>query len=235
MADPPAREKERTPWRVEGHPDSGKQGGQEQPRPPMIPPAWRRYWWVPLALLALNFFLTQSLAPKTERLTVPYTLFYDQVQAGNVKEISSKGSEIQGEFKKAVTYPPTGKDSKTNTKFQTFRPALGDDGLAKLLIAQNVTVNAHKVDTGSPVWQTIIFGFGPTLLLVALVRRARKTQLRRRRPGRLRALRRTPLRALLAAHDVRRRRGHRRGRGGARSRSSTSCANPGPLPAARRA
>ncbi len=169
MADPPAREKERTPWRVEGHPDADKQGGQPpQQRPPMIPPSWRRYWWVPLALLALNFFLTQSLAPKTERLTVPYTLFYDQVQAGNVKEISSKGSEIQGEFKKAVTYPPTGKDSKTNTKFQTFRPALGDDGLAKLLIAQNVTVNAHKVDTGSPIWQTIVFGFGPTLLLVLL-------------------------------------------------------------------
>jgi cell division protease FtsH len=142
----------------------------------MVPPWLRRFWWVLLGLLILNFVLSQSLSKPTTRLKVPYTLFYQQVEQGNVKEISSKGSEIQGQFKKAVTYPAQGKDAKTNTNFQTFRPALGDDGLAKLLIAKNVTVNAHKVDTGTPVWQTIVFGFGPTLLLiflfVALARRS---------------------------------------------------------------
>src|SRR5437764_8570962 len=36
------------------------------------------------------------------------------------------------------------------------------------MLMQNYPVNAHKVDTGTPLWQTLIFGFGPTLLLVGL-------------------------------------------------------------------
>src|SRR5207244_1181673 len=88
-------------------------------------------------------------------------------QQGNVRGMSAKGDEIQGSFRAAVRYPP-GKGGKTKTKFQTVRPTFGDDGLSKLLIAKNVTVNAHAVDTGTPLWQTIVFGFGPTLLIVGL-------------------------------------------------------------------
>ena len=133
----------------------------------MVPSPWRRFWWVLLALFALNFVLSLALSGKTERLSVPYTLFYRQVQQGNVREISSKGDAIQGSFRVAVHYPP-GKGGTTKTKFQTVRPTFGDDGLSRLLIAKNVTVNAHAVDTGTPLWQTIVFGFGPTLLLVGL-------------------------------------------------------------------
>ena len=132
-----------------------------------MPSAWRRFWWVLLALFALNFIVSLALSGKPARLSVPYTLFYHQVQQGNVREISSKGDEIQGTFRVAVRYP-AGKGGRTKTKFQTVRPAFGDDGISKLLIAKNVTVNAHSVDTGTPLWQTIVFGFGPTLLLVGL-------------------------------------------------------------------
>jgi cell division protease FtsH len=156
---------ERKPWRVEGHPEH--EDGQEQKRAPMLPPGMRRFWWIVIALFALNFVLSLALSGKPSREKVPYTLFYKQVQAGNVSEISSKGEEIQGDFKAKISYPP-GKDAKQIDKFQTVRPAFGDDGLAKLLINKNVTVNAHKVDTGTPLWQTLIFGFGPTLLLVGL-------------------------------------------------------------------
>jgi cell division protease FtsH len=154
----------RTPWRVEGHPE-GDKPDDPQKRPPML--MMRRFWWVFIGILALNFILSIALSGKPARTSVPYTLFYGQVQSGNVVEISSKGEEIQGNFKKAVVYPP-GKKPNTIAKFQTVRPAFGDDGLAKLLIAKKVTVNAHKVDSGTPLWQTIVFGFGPTLLLVFL-------------------------------------------------------------------
>ena len=164
----------RTPWRVEGHPE-GDKPGEPQKRPGMLPPTMRRFWWIIIALFALNFILSFALSGKPARTKVPYTLFYEQVEASNVSEISSKGEEIQGDFKKAVSYPP-GKDAKTIDKFQTVRPAFGDDGLAKLLIAKNVTTNAHRVDSGTPLWQTIVFGFGPTLLIiflfVALARRS---------------------------------------------------------------
>src|SRR5436309_2219851 len=165
----PARQgsaEERTPWRVEGHPEGDPPPTGQRPAP--TPPSpWRRFWWVLIGLLALNFVLSLALSGKAARLPVPYTLFYSQVQKGNVSEISSKGDEIQGTFRTAVEYPP-GKGKKPNTKFQTVRPTFGDDGLSRLLISKNVTVNAKPVDTGTPLWQTIVFGFGPTLLLVGL-------------------------------------------------------------------
>src|SRR5436305_6658270 len=165
----PARQRsaeERTPWRVEGHPEGDPPPTGQRPAP--TPPSpWRRFWWVLIGLLALNFVLSLALSGKAARLPVPYTLFYSQVQKGNVSEISSKGDEIQGTFRTAVEYPP-GKGKKPNAKFQTVRPTFGDDGLSRLLISRNVTVNARPVDTGTPLWQTIVFGFGPTLLLVGL-------------------------------------------------------------------
>jgi cell division protease FtsH len=165
MADPPSRtpqaQQDHKPWRVEGH----KEEPQQQQR--TMPPPRSRFWWIVIAILALNIILSFALSPKPSRPSVPYTLFFKQVQGGNVAEISSKGEEIQGTFKKAVKYPP-GKDAKEVTKFQTVRPDFGDDGLTQALLNNNVPVNAHKVDTGTPLWQTLIFGFGPTLLLVGL-------------------------------------------------------------------
>jgi cell division protease FtsH len=150
---------------VEGHPEGDPAaGGQE--RRPMLPQGARRFWWIFVVLLALNFVLSLAFSGKPARESVPYTLFYGQVQQGNVREISSKGDEIQGTFRKGVKYP-AGK-GKANTKFKTVRPTFGDDGLSRLLISKKVTVNAHPVDTGTPLWQTIVFGFGPTLLLVGL-------------------------------------------------------------------
>jgi cell division protease FtsH len=161
-------EREHKPWKVEGHP-KGDQQNEPQQRPPMVPPSIRRFWWIVLALFALNFILSLSLSSNPSRTTIPYTLFYKQVQAGNVSEISAKGESIQGDFKKAIQYTAKeGQKAKTVDNFKTVRPAFGDDGLANLLITKNVTVNAHKVESGTPLWQTIVFGLGPTLLLVFL-------------------------------------------------------------------
>src|SRR5919197_1462219 len=165
---PGEKDGNRTPWRVEGHPEGDQPNGGQQ-KQPMVPPTIRRFWWIVLALFALNFILSLALSGKRSRISIPYSLFFKQVQAGNVVEISSKGSEIQGDFRKAVSYTPAeGEKAKSVTKFQTVRPEFGADGLGPLLINKGVTVNDHKVDTGTPLWQTIIFGFGPTLLLVFL-------------------------------------------------------------------
>ena len=148
-------QRERKPWKVEGHPAGDQPDGPRQ-QTPMVPPSIRRFWWIVLALFALNFILSLSLSSNPSRTTVPYTLFYKQVQAGNVSEISAKGESIQGDFKKAVQYTAkAGEKPKSVDKFKTVRPAFGDDGLANLLITKNVTVNAHKVDTGTPLWQRV--------------------------------------------------------------------------------
>ena len=42
-------------------------------------------------------------------VTVPYTLFKDEVGKGNVQAIYSQGDTITGRFKAPVTYPPPAK------------------------------------------------------------------------------------------------------------------------------
>ncbi len=108
-----------------------------------------------------------SLIPDREsRLDVPYTLFREQVQAGNVSEVTSQGDTIQGTFKKEVTYPE-GSDDR-DTDFETERPAFADDELLQLLIDQDVVVNAEPVDDGRSLLATLLLSFGPVILLVLL-------------------------------------------------------------------
>src|SRR5690349_1790685 len=152
-------------WRVEGAPPPPPppQGsGGRMPRLPGGP----RFWWILLALLALNWFVVSLIPSGKSRLDVPYTQFRDQVTAGNVSEVTSRGDTIQGEFKKEVTYP-AGSDH-TNTAFQTQRPAFADDQLLQLLIDQNVVVNAEPIDEGRSLLATLLLSFGPVILLVLL-------------------------------------------------------------------
>jgi cell division protease FtsH len=48
------------------------------------------------------------------------------------------------------------------------RPSLGDDGLLNLLLEKKVSVNAKPLEQGRPWWETLLVGFGPTLLLVGV-------------------------------------------------------------------
>ena len=118
-------------------------------------------------MLALNLFLTSRAMEPESRVRVPYSPFFlQQVNAGNVEEITSKGTDIQGTFKKEVTY----EDSKPTTRFRTEIPAFANtDELSELLQENDVTVNAEPLDTGAPWWQTLLFGFGPTILFVLLL------------------------------------------------------------------
>ena len=150
------------PWRVEGKPDSG------DAKPPMVPRG-RRIWTFFLVLLLVNILLSAVLSRPEERMSVPYTFFRAQIEQGNVKEVTSQGDDIQGEFKRETEFRPDGSDdTQKNEKFETVRPSFGDDGLLELMLREDVTVNAESIDEGTPLWQTIVFGFGPTLLLVAI-------------------------------------------------------------------
>jgi len=164
----------RTPWRVEGAPEPSET--ERSPRRSMLaPPGGRWFWLVLLALLAVNWYVGSRVSPERQRLSVPYTAFRIQVEQGNVKEVSTRGDTIQGIFRHQVRYPPT-KDGKASTRFETVRPSFGDDGLLQLLIQRRVVVNAHPVDSGRPLLETLVVSFGPTILLVllfvALMRRA---------------------------------------------------------------
>ena len=138
------------------------------PTPPRRPWLGLSPRWIVLllAVLALDLFITTRVMEPESRVRVAYSPFFlNQVKAGNVQEVKSKGTDLQGTFEKDVTY----EDSKPTTRFRTEIPAFADtDELSQLLQQNDVTVNAEPLDTGAPWWQTLLFGFGPVILLVLL-------------------------------------------------------------------
>jgi cell division protease FtsH len=139
------------------------------PKPPQ-PPRFRlsRGWILfALALLAFNFYLGSRATQPASRVRVPYSPFFlNQVSAGHVKQITSKGTAIQGTFTQKLRYA-----GSTPTKlFVTEIPAFADNNaLSSLLQKKGVTVNAQPLDTGAPWWQNLLLGFGPTLLFIFLL------------------------------------------------------------------
>jgi cell division protease FtsH len=169
---PPAdrrRESEHRPsWKVDPAPDGR---GAPQQRPPLMPRNRRGTWIAILvALLAVNFIFAFATSQPTQRTRVPYQPFFvQQVQAGNVQEISSQDQTIEGDLKKEATYTPPGGKGKKVDKFKTQVPAFIDTAdLTKLLASQNVVINASAPDSGRSAFWTLILGFGPTILLVGL-------------------------------------------------------------------
>jgi len=144
-------------WRVDPAPDGR---GTPDKKPPMLPFSFRRFITIVAVLLLANYLFVAIFAPEEERKRVPYTpVFVDQIEKKNVKEISSKGSTVQGEFKKKV---------KGSMKFETEVPTFANtDELSADLERNDVTVNAKPAEDRS-LLQTLLFSFGPTLLLVGL-------------------------------------------------------------------
>ncbi len=145
------------------------------------PPSFRlNRWWlvVALGLLAFNFYVGTRATEPPSRVRVPYSPFFvDQVSAGRVKEITSKGTAIQGTFTQKLSYA----GSKPTTLFKTEIPAFADNNeLSRLLQVKGVVVNAQPLDTRAPWWQSLLLGFGPTILFLLLffllIRRAGNMQ-----------------------------------------------------------
>jgi cell division protease FtsH len=130
----------------------------------MIPWSPRRFIAILVGLFVLNWLVVAVFAPPEDRIRVPYNpTFLEQVRKGNVKEISSSGDTVQGEFKRPVSY-----EGKEAEKFETEFPTFADDQqLAELLERENVVINAEPPGERS-LLETILFSFGPTILLVAL-------------------------------------------------------------------
>ena len=122
------------------------------PTPPPSPPPRQRFgfsWrWILffLILLGINYWIGSRATEPATRIRVPYSPFFlHQIRAGDVVSITSKGTAIQGTFKKATSY----KGSKSSTRFSTEIPAFADTkSLSNLLEQKSVVVNAKPL-TGS--------------------------------------------------------------------------------------
>jgi len=130
----------------------------------MIPWSPRRFITILLGLFVLNWLIVAVFAPPENKIKVPYNpTFLTEVRGGNVKEISASGNTIKGDFKKKVTYK-----GDSATRFETEIPIFANrQQLSSLLETQNVVINAEPPGERS-LLQTLLFSFGPTILLVLL-------------------------------------------------------------------
>ncbi|MFL5915877.1 MAG: ATP-dependent zinc metalloprotease FtsH [Gaiellaceae bacterium] len=117
--------------------------------------------------LALNYWGAHRVTQVT-RNRVPYSpVFLQEVRAGHVAAVTSSGSELQGDFKTA-TKPPGA--STASVHFVTEIPSFADTNqLSRLLQQRGVVVNAKPLDNGGPVWERLLLGFAPTIILLLLL------------------------------------------------------------------
>jgi cell division protease FtsH len=133
-------------------------------KPPMLPWSGRRFLLILAVLFLLNWLIVAIFAPAEERIQVPYNpTFLQEVRERNVEEISSRGETVQGTFRE-----PVRREGEEAEKFETEIPTFAnEEELSQLLEQEDVTINAEPPGERS-LLETILFSFGPTLLLVAL-------------------------------------------------------------------
>ncbi len=156
-------------------PGSSNQANQ---RPPQRRSPWRsgQFWLPLLVILILNVLIANVfLAPSPPKsITISYSRFLKDVEANDVKSITSSGKSVTGTFRH-----PTGTSPSAKTKvlhFSTQLPGfVNGSGLQATLLKHNVTINAQP-PAQTPAWEDLLFSFGPTLLFLLgflwLMRRA---------------------------------------------------------------
>jgi cell division protease FtsH len=126
--------------------------------------------WIALVIVAafiLNYWLASRSLSQPPRPRIPYSpLFLSQVRDGNVARVTSFGSSLQGNFRQPVTYAA----SKRTTRFTTEIPYFADTReLSRLLQENDAVINAEPLQKAAAWWETLLYGFGPTILLIGLL------------------------------------------------------------------
>ncbi len=125
---------------------------------------WLR-WLIFIIVINLIFYiplLFSSLSGQQSTINLSYTSFLQQVQQGNVKDVTLTGNAVSGDFKTPLHEPQSGTSSTTTySRFTSYVPETGDPTLLPTLEKDGVQVTAQPVQT--PWWQTVL-----TILLNAL-------------------------------------------------------------------
>ncbi|HEX4851548.1 MAG TPA: ATP-dependent metallopeptidase FtsH/Yme1/Tma family protein, partial [Puia sp.] len=114
------------------------------------------------------FFTQNSNSNNPNVVEIPYSTFYQQVQAGNVKDVTFQAQDATGDFYKSVTVTdPNTNTSKTGTSFHFTQLPNGDPNLTKLLNDNHVTYTA-KPPADSNALVNVLINFLPWILVFAV-------------------------------------------------------------------
>jgi len=129
------------------------------------PIRWGRFWLIFAVLLLVNIIISTIIqnANQPKTITIPYDVFVAQVDAGNVVNITATGDSITGVTRTAIS---GGSGQPKATNFATQRPSFANDNLEADLIKNKVSILAEPTNPPTPLWETLLFSFGPTILLV---------------------------------------------------------------------
>jgi cell division protease FtsH len=103
----------------------------------------------------------------TSRTRISYSTFREQVQAGNVAQITVTGQQIEGSLEEPLELEEKSGEAAPVEAFVTTLPSFGDDELLSLLEAEGVEVDAQQ-DTGFS-WIDLLINFLPLVLLGGFV------------------------------------------------------------------
>jgi cell division protease FtsH len=132
----------------------------------------RRTWISFVLALLANFLVIRLLFPGPQVGNVPYTVFRQEVERGNVATVYSRGERITGRFERPVVFPAQ-RDPRTGARpdsivdFETTLPSFVDPGLEALLIEHGVEISARPIQEANP-WRSLLYSFGPALLFIVL-------------------------------------------------------------------
>jgi cell division protease FtsH len=165
----PPMPRDKRGWQVAPAPDGR---GMPEPTRTAPPPHRRRgFLWFVLALIALNWISLLTFQPAGERrVTVAFSpYFVEQVKAGQVRSISSRGDSVEGKFKTKLRYPPSDAKAVPTSLFATQVPSFWNGSqLSALLQEKGVEINAKSTSQSTSLLVELLLGFGPTLLIVGL-------------------------------------------------------------------
>jgi cell division protease FtsH len=112
-------------------------------------------------------------------IEIPYSTFQQQLNAGNVKDVTFQGQDVTGDFKTPVKVTDVSGNVKTGTTFHFTQLANGDPNLVGELNQQGVAYQA-KLPADTSLLVTVLINVVPWLLLIVLflfvIRRATQGQ-----------------------------------------------------------
>ena len=151
-----------------------KEKNRESPNA-AFPGWWSSLLWPIVFLILITYFF--SIYSTQEAGKISYSDFKKKVSQGQVAEVTFKGNEISGTFKKKSEINPRGreeaeKESRGNVEaigdrhFKTVIPSLDDPQLLALLEKNEVIINA---ESGNGTWlTTLLVSVLPWVLLIGL-------------------------------------------------------------------
>ena len=166
------------PWRVEGDRAAGQPGSDR----PGERRGWARFWWLWLALLAVNWIIASVMLSPEPRTQVVLHVLPQPGERDERRVDHLDRRDDRGGPQEAVSYtPPRAATRNRSTRFTTQRPSFANDNLFQQLQSHRGAGQRQPAGRRRPVWQQLLVGFGPTLLLVGLLVSVDPADGRRRR------------------------------------------------------